>query len=111
MWMTWAFRPGLLDDGSVTVEVEGTPAVSALLQLAEEVAQHAATGTTVIIDLDRLVLTSPSAMRGFIGHLNHRCRPGGAVLACRRSTGRQLLRRWAAGSLPVVAGHAEPAAT
>ena len=100
--MTWVFQPGLLDDEVVTVEVVGIPASSALLELAQDVAAHASAGKTVVVDLDGLVLTRPSAMRDFIAQLN-RCHAGGeVVLACRRSTGRQLLRRWAAGSIPVV---------
>lgn len=105
--MTWVFNPGLGTDGVVTVEVQGTPVSAALLVLAEDVAQLTSAGTTVVVDLDGLVLTSSSAMRGFIAALDRRCSGGDVVLACRRPTGRQLLRRWAAGSIRVVAGGSE----
>lgn len=109
MWMTWAFNPGFRSDGVVTVEVQGTPASAALLVLAEDVAQLASAGTTVVVDLDDLVLTSSSAMRGFIARL-HALGGGDVILSCRRPTGRQLLRRWGAGSIPVVAGGADDGA-
>jgi hypothetical protein len=111
MWMRWTFRPGHHDDVAVTVEVEGITAASSMERLAEEVADQTSAGKVVIIDVDGLVLTSEPAVRELVARLNERCLPGEVVLACRRSTGRRLLRRWTGGSIPVVAGHAEPAAT
>lgn len=100
--MTWTSRPTPVAGGFVTVVVEGTPVPSALLRLADHVAGRAAAGMTVILDLDGLVLTRSTAMRTFIAHLNERCKEAEVVLVCRRSTGRRLLRRWSAGSMPVV---------
>ena len=105
----WAFPPEPLAERTVTVEVEGTPALTSLLQLAEEVAVHVSLGRMVRVDLDGLLLTSPGAMRRFLGHLHRRCPGGGVVIVCSRPTGRELLRRWGAASLPVVGGDARPA--
>lgn len=107
----WAFPPEPLAEPDVTVEVDGTPALASLLQLAEEIALHVSLGRTVWVDLDGLVLTSPGAMRRFLGHLHRRCPTGGVRLVCSRPTGRELLRRWGAASLPVVDGHASSAAS
>lgn len=100
--MTWTTGPATVTGGFVTFVVEGTPVVSSLLRLADHVAECTAAGKTVVVDLDGLVLTSSTAMRTFIAHLNQRCSQANVVLVCRRSTGRRLLRRWAAGSMPVV---------
>lgn len=100
--MHWAFRPTPLDLGSVTVEVHGTPAIEALWRLADALEPHTSAGTTVILDLDGLVLTSSRTMRGFIAHLNARGMAPSIVLRCSRSTARKLLRRWAGTSMPIV---------
>lgn len=104
----WAFPPEPLTGRNVTVRLDGTPELTGLLHLAEEIAVHVSLGRLVWVDLDGLVLTSPGAMRRFLGQLHRRCATGGVVLVCSRPTGRELLRRWGAASLPVVDGHPSP---
>lgn len=105
--MHWLFGPTAGRPGVVTVHVYGTPEDVPLLRLADALEQHTASGTTVVLDLNGLVLTSAHAMRGFIARVNELGIGPHLVVVCNRSTGRRLLRRWVASSMPVVAEHVD----
>jgi hypothetical protein len=88
-------------DDVVVLSLSGTPAEEVLALLAEGVASITGEGQVVVIDVDALVLSKASVIRGFLADLLDRSPVDHVAFVCERLTGRRILRRWGGDDLVI----------
>lgn len=86
---------------ATVVSVAGTLDAAPMTRLLDMLTAHYAHGD-VIIDLNGVMMTSPSAIRSLVARLSAWADTATLRIVCDRLTARRLLRKWGGGALPLV---------